>query len=179
MKVMVVDSDSKFAALVRQHCEAHGHHCLHVPDGDPAVSKAMEWDPDLVMVAAELAVSGVVKSLLDLQPRPALLIVGWMDRYDVAWRAWQIGGDELLMKPVFNVGEIHLAITTALDNALMKRVPAEPPLSLYFDQRYFTPKEIADIIHRLSDVYESLAGDRLVIHDTTVLGTVEALAPVG
>ena len=40
-----------------------------------------------------------------------------MDRYDRAWRAWQTGGDELLMKPVFTSAELHQAIVTALENA--------------------------------------------------------------
>ena len=30
---------------------------------------------------------------------PFMLLTGWLDRYDRVWRAWQRGGDELLIKP--------------------------------------------------------------------------------
>jgi len=46
-----------------------------------------------------------------------VLLTGWLDRYDIAWRAWQKGGDELLIKPVFSTDDIHEAIVTALENA--------------------------------------------------------------
>ena len=58
-----------------------------------------------------------MEGLARLNPQPAVLLTIWMDRYDIAWRAWQRGGDELLMKPLFNTGELHLAIVTALQNA--------------------------------------------------------------
>ena len=55
--------------------------------------------------------------------KPAVLLTGRMDRYSVAWKAWQKGGDELLMKPVFKSEEIHDAIVTAMENRVSgKRV---------------------------------------------------------
>jgi hypothetical protein len=40
-----------------------------------------------------------------------------MERYDRVWRMWQEGGDELLMKPIFNIDDLHDAIVVALENA--------------------------------------------------------------
>ena len=57
------------------------------------------------------------RALSQLDPPPAVLLTGWMDRYDVAWHAWQRGGDELLIKPVFRIEELHEAIVTAMENA--------------------------------------------------------------
>jgi hypothetical protein len=44
-----------------------------------------------------------------------VLLTEHMDRYDRAWRAWQVVGDELLMKPVFNAHEIHMGVVMALE----------------------------------------------------------------
>ena len=52
-----------------------------------------------------------------LPSSPAVLLTEHMDRYDRAWRAWQKGGDELLMKPVFKSDELHTAVVAALENA--------------------------------------------------------------
>jgi len=46
-----------------------------------------------------------------------VLLTGWMERYDRVWRIWQEGGDELLMKPMFNTDDLHQGIVVALENA--------------------------------------------------------------
>ena len=65
-----------------------------------------------------MANRGLLEALEGLKPRPALLVTGWMDRYDQVWRAWQKGGDELLIKPVFKSADLLNAIVTARENAL-------------------------------------------------------------
>ncbi len=52
-----------------------------------------------------------------METRPAGLLTGWVDRFDVTWRAWQTGGDELLIKPMFREEDLHEAIVMALENA--------------------------------------------------------------
>jgi len=44
-----------------------------------------------------------------------------------------------------------------------------PPLSLYFDGDEFTPEQISEIIGGLSNMYEEMTGDHLVIDTTGVL----------
>ena len=85
------------------------------------LERAKNWEPDLIILAAELAERGVLNELNALRDRPAVLLTEHMDRYDRAWRAWQQGGDELLMKPVFRAAELHEAIVTALENAAAGR----------------------------------------------------------
>lgn len=116
MKVLVVDSDWRFAEQASAFLEARAH--LVVTESRPknALTHAEHWQPDLVMVAAEYADKGLIEALYQMNPRPAVLIVGRMDRYDKAWQAWQKGGDELLMKPVFKGDEIHQAVVTAMEN---------------------------------------------------------------
>jgi len=117
MKVLVVEPDWRFARMASAYLESHAH--LVVQEGrlDDALVRAAHWQPDLVIVAAEVAEHGFVELLEETGSHPAVLLTGWLDRYDIAWRAWQKGGHELLMKPVFTTDELHEAIVTALENA--------------------------------------------------------------
>lgn len=83
-----------------------------------AEEQARRWVPELVILAAELALRGQLLELLSsLDPRPAVLLTERMDRFDRAWRAWQKGGDELLLKPMLSTHDLHLAIVAARENA--------------------------------------------------------------
>ena len=117
MKVLIVDRDWRFATHASRYLESRAHLVVHQTSAEQALNQVEHWQPDLVILAAELGQTGIMEGLGRLRPRPAVLLTAWMDRYDIAWRAWQRGGDELLMKPVFNSAELHLAIVTALQNA--------------------------------------------------------------
>jgi CheY-like chemotaxis protein len=117
MKVLVADPDWRFAEHLCSHLESHAHLVVHQPAPQEALARAVHWRPDLVVLAAEFAEYGLLEELSRLRPRPAILLTEHMDRYDRAWRAWQKGGDELLMKPIFTHEELHAAIVTALENA--------------------------------------------------------------
>lgn len=126
MKVLIADADWRFAAQVTQQLESHAHLVIHQPQKNEIIPRASHWQPDLVILSADLANRGVLEELHGLPHRPAILLTGCMHRYDQAWRAWQKGGDELLMKPVFQAQEIQDAIVTALENrtACRRRRPA-------------------------------------------------------
>jgi DNA-binding response OmpR family regulator len=117
MKVLIVEPDWRFARMATAYLESHAHLVVQEVRLDDAIRRASHWHPDLAIVAAEVAEDGFVDLLSEVAPRPAVLLTGWLDRYDIAWRAWQRGGDELLMKPVFTTDELHEAIVTALENA--------------------------------------------------------------
>ena len=121
LKVLMVEPDWRFARMASAYLESHAHLVVQETRLDDALRRAAHWHPDLVIVAAELAEDGFVELLVDATPRSAVLLTGWLDRYDIAWRAWQRGGDELLMKPVFTTEEVHQAIVTALENAAAGR----------------------------------------------------------
>jgi DNA-binding response OmpR family regulator len=124
MKVLVVEPDWRFAGMASAYLESHAHLVVREVRLDDALRRIAHWHPDLVIVAAELAEDGFVELLADVDPRPAVLLTGWLDRCDIAWRAWQRGGDELLMKPILSPDELHEAIVTALENAaLSSRAP--------------------------------------------------------
>ena len=117
MKVLIADSDWRFALQAGRYLESHAH--LVVCENDPrgAWERIRAWQPDLVVLAAEMAERGLMNQINTLANRPAVLLTEYMDRYDRAWRAWQTGGDELLMKPVFKTEEFHQAVVIALENA--------------------------------------------------------------
>jgi CheY-like chemotaxis protein len=117
MKVLLVDNDWRFTRQATQYLESHAHHVATEPTATAAVARAKHWQPDLVIVSDEQALDGMSAEIAAMNPRPAVLLTGSMDRFDRAWRAWQKGGDELLMKPVFRAQELHDAIVTAMENA--------------------------------------------------------------
>lgn len=117
MKVLIADPDWRFARKTRDYLESHAHMVLSHAESDHVMERVRSWHPDLVIIAAELAEKGLLNELSGLPDRPAILLTEYMDRYDRAWRSWQKGGDELLMKPVFKTSELQQAIVTALENA--------------------------------------------------------------
>jgi len=117
MKVLVLDPDWRFAGQARDYLEARAHLVVHHSSADKARAKVEHWQPDLVIVAAELCDDGLLSDLHRGSHRPAVLLTGWMDHLDGVWRIWQEGGDELLMKPIFNTDDLHMGIVVALENA--------------------------------------------------------------
>ena len=117
LKVLIADSDWRFAQQASNYLEDRAHLVVHEPRAKEALAQAQKWHPDLVIISDELAEKGLLGSLTAMNPRPAVLLNGWMDRYDRLWRAWQLGGDELLVKPVFHSHDLQLAIMAAMKNA--------------------------------------------------------------
>ena len=117
MRVVIADRDWRFVRQASAHLESHAHLVVTESDSQEVVTRASHWQADLVILAAELAEEGALDALEQLSPAPAVLLTEHMDRYDRAWRAWQRGGDELLMKPVFRAEDLHQAIVTAMENA--------------------------------------------------------------
>lgn len=118
MKVLIADPDWYFSQRAGRFLESRAHLVVHEGAWDAALDQARRWLPDLVILASELALhDGVMAALSSLKPRPAVLLTERMDRFDRAWRAWQQGGDELLLKPVLSSYDLHQAIVTARENA--------------------------------------------------------------
>jgi len=117
LKVLIADPDWRFSQKTANYFESRAHLVVSQPQADQALATARHWHPDLAIISEELSETGIIEELYGLDPRPAVLLVGWMDRYDRVWRAWQRGGDELLMKPVFASDELQAAAVSALESA--------------------------------------------------------------
>lgn len=117
MKVLLSDPDWRFSHHTTAYLEGHAHLVVNEARAQAAIERLAHWKPDLVILSAESAENGLLEAAYAIKPRPAVLLTGAMDRYAEAWRAWQVGGDELLMKPVFGNEDLQQAIITAMENA--------------------------------------------------------------
>jgi DNA-binding response OmpR family regulator len=102
---------------------SHGHQVVSEPLTDEASDLVASWKPDVVVLSSEAADSDngdILRKIQQHNPRPAILLTGQLDRFDAAWRAWRQGGDELLLKPVIHVWELHTAIIAAIESATPK-----------------------------------------------------------
>jgi DNA-binding response OmpR family regulator len=115
---MIVEPDWHFATHVAEQFESNGDLVVRETPNE-FLEHAKRWRPDMVLLSADLACSETLKALQDLRPRPVVLLTEHMSRFDRAWSAWQIGGDELLMKPMLHKRELQDAIISARQNAMM------------------------------------------------------------
>ena len=129
MRVLIVDPDWRFTHRASRFLESLAHLVVCETRADGALARTRHWHPDLVILDAELANTGLLESLNGLPSRPAVLLTGWIDRCDRVWRAWQQGGDELLMKPVFRSSDLLEGVVIALENAAAGARPARTAAS--------------------------------------------------
>jgi hypothetical protein len=61
---------------------------------------------------------------------------------------------------------------------IKEAIPDPAPISLLFDLDQFTPVEIAEIIGLLSEIYQDVGGDALIIEDLTLLDPTSILVEV-
>ena len=130
MKVLIVDADWSFFRQAADLLEARGHYVVQEAEPSQAVSRALKWRPDVILVNAELPAAcdgDLLRQFGDVQPRPALLVVASLGCFDKAWRAWQQGGDEVLFKPMLHPSELHVGIMAARENAVLPRRRAVTP----------------------------------------------------
>ena len=121
MKILIADADWRFVRQATDYLESRGHLVVHQNRVEAALAQANRWQPDLVILAADLADDRMVKGLRNSFSSPAVLLTEHMDRFDRAWRVWQKCGHELLMKPVCKSQELHDAIVTAMENSVLGR----------------------------------------------------------
>lgn len=120
LKVLICDGDWRFVDRATRFLASHGHQVMSEALPSEAADLASHWRPDVVVLASESADGAneqIISQLRRISPRPALLLTGQLDRFDAAWRAWQRGADELLLKPVINAWELHTAIIGAINAA--------------------------------------------------------------
>ena len=128
MRVLICDSDHRFVERASHFLSSHGHQVMSEPLAEEAYDLVDRWRPDVLVLSSEAADNDngeILHKIQQLNPRPAILLTGQLDRFDAAWRAWRQGGDELLLKPVIHVWELHTAIIGAIESAMPKTV-SEP-----------------------------------------------------
>ncbi len=116
MKILIAEPDFRFAQQAGAFLERLANLVSYENRSDQLLDRIARFKPDLLIIAAELADEHILEQINASQDRPAILLTEGLDRYDRAWQAWQNGGDELLLKPIFTTDDLHIAIVTALEN---------------------------------------------------------------
>jgi PleD family two-component response regulator len=121
---MILDTDTHFLSQARDHLEERGHLVVHETTPSRAATRCHHWKPEVILVDSELeAVHGgdLLAALGGQAHRPAIVLVSTLQRFDLAWRAWQRGGDDLLFKPMLHPSELDSSVRTALANSVTQR----------------------------------------------------------
>jgi hypothetical protein len=69
-------------------------------------------------------------------------------------------------------------VEASADPAAAAAIDPAPPLRLFFEMGVFSPAEMAEIVGHLSEAYQALGGDRLVIDDVALLDPALVPQPV-
>lgn len=129
MKLLVIDRDPRFLGAVCDLFEPRGHVVVHETDTATAIARAHHWQPDVIIVSAEIdrcCNGDLLSQLAQVEGRPAILLTANMDRFDKAWRAWQHGADELLLKPILHPSDLDAAVLAARQNAIAAARQSQP-----------------------------------------------------
>jgi DNA-binding response OmpR family regulator len=116
MRVIIVESDRQFAEKAATYFEGHGDQVIN-ESPTTLIDRLRHWQADLLLLSAESATEELMNAIRALRAGPAILLSEHMSRFQRAWSAWQRGGHELLMRPIFHAYELREAVTVALENA--------------------------------------------------------------
>jgi DNA-binding response OmpR family regulator len=118
MRIIIADADWHFELQATRYFESRTHLVVHETP-ERVLDHARSWRPDLIVLAAEYVSEELFDGLRLLDCPPAILLTEHMSRFDRAWRVWQMGGDELLMKPIFSVHDLQESVVAALEHAAL------------------------------------------------------------
>jgi PleD family two-component response regulator len=119
-RVLVLEPDDQRRALLRRLLEHEGYDCVFLPDGDELLRLTAEYEPDLILLAANLAGASareLVEELRDMEPRlhyPVILLGTAADEHDVA-RGLLAGADDFVAD-VAREQELYARIRVQLRN---------------------------------------------------------------
>ncbi len=119
MKILIADPDWNFLNQAREYLEPMGHLVVHETNAQAAAARAEQWKPDVIMVSVEFpecTEGDLLATFQNLHPRPAVVLTSQLENFAEAWRAWQHGGDELVVKPILHGSELHVALLVAMKN---------------------------------------------------------------
>lgn len=103
-RVLVVEPETERRGMLRALLEHEGYDCVFLPDGDELLRLTAEYEPDLILLAADLpAMSGLelVGDLRAMDPRlhyPVILLGTAADEEEVA-RGLLAGADDFVPDP--------------------------------------------------------------------------------
>lgn len=110
-KILVVDDDADFVALMTRWLTAAGHQVVTASDGVEGLEQVSQQQPDLITLDIEMPnmdgyeVLGHLKANEQTRDIPIIIITSQGSDAQV-WRGSQSGCDEYLLKSVVNCGMV-------------------------------------------------------------------------
>jgi len=124
-KVLIVDDEQAIRRFLRTSLGAHGYAVYEAANGEDAIIRAINVQPDLIILDLGLpGINGieVTKRLREWTETP-ILILSVQDQDTDKIEALDAGADDFLTKP-FSVGELAARMRVAMRHA--QRIEAEP-----------------------------------------------------
>jgi two-component system KDP operon response regulator KdpE len=127
MRILVIDDDAVLVALLTTHLAEQGHETLGATTGAEGLRRALQFEPDLVLLdigLPDLDGRQVCRQLRTLSDVPILFLSIRSDEADIV-RGLSEGADGYIVKP-FSLAELRARIA-----ALRRRV--QPGAALIYD----------------------------------------------
>lgn len=110
-KILLVEDDNALASVYRSRLELEGFAVEHVPNGELALAKVMEYKPDLILLDAMMPkVNGFdVLDILRNTPETAnihVVMLTALSQPKDKERAEQLGADDYLVKSQVVIGDV-------------------------------------------------------------------------
>ncbi|MCB1325811.1 MAG: response regulator [Spirochaetales bacterium] len=118
-KVLIVEDDPDEQALMERYITSFGYNVQTAPDGDVALERVKDWEPDLVLLDLHLPnVPGMIV-LREIRENPALtdlpiLVISGDESEETAIVCLSSGANEFIHKPV-RMSELTVKVQNALE----------------------------------------------------------------
>lgn len=113
MKVLVCDDEPSLLRLLQVTLETEGYEVILASDGETALKRAEQEDPDVMLLDVMMPVIdgwGVLERLRAFERRPRVIcLTAKTNRRDLV-KGWELGTDEYLTKP-FGIDELLDTVT--------------------------------------------------------------------
>ncbi|MBQ3335411.1 MAG: response regulator transcription factor [Eubacteriaceae bacterium] len=171
-KILIVDDEKSIVDLIQMELEFEGYEINTAFDGEEAVSKALSWQPDLMVLDIMLPKKNGYDVCREIQPVldiPIILLTAKTDIIDKVL-GLELGADDYLTKP-FDNRELLARIKAHLRRAQKNQVPTKKskeivngPLHILPEERsvlldgeeiHLTPKEF-DLLYLLASYPEQV-----------------------
>lgn len=110
-KILVVDDEKPIADILRFNLEKEGYEVSLAHDGEEAVKKALEWDPDLILLDIMLPKKDgfeVLKEVREDKDTPVIMLTAKEEEVDKI-QGLEMGADDYITKP-FSIRELSARV---------------------------------------------------------------------
>lgn len=118
MRVLIVEDDASLALFLQKGLKLEGHEVAWVGDGETALARAEEYQPDLIVLDLSLPRKDGTEVLAEMRGRfdgTAVLVLTGRSQVEERVKCLNLGADDCLLKP-FSFHEL-----TARCRALLRR----------------------------------------------------------